>query len=55
MLLTDRQLAAGANIIEDYGNGEQFDTERYSFVLHIVLLLLVAWMTLLVLNSALSQ
>ncbi|PON82029.1 Zinc finger, RING-CH-type [Trema orientale] len=47
-------LASGdANIVEDYDGDEQSDSERYSFVLRIVLLLVVAWMTLLLFNSAL--
>ncbi|XP_004290591.1 PREDICTED: probable E3 ubiquitin ligase SUD1 [Fragaria vesca subsp. vesca] len=47
-------LASGdSNIAEEYDTDEQSDSERYSFVLRIVLLLVVAWMTLLVFNSAL--
>ncbi|KAF7127563.1 hypothetical protein RHSIM_Rhsim11G0163900 [Rhododendron simsii] len=38
---------------EDYDIDEQSDSERYGFVLRIVLLLVVAWMTLLIVNSAL--
>ncbi|KAF4374053.1 hypothetical protein F8388_007959 [Cannabis sativa] len=45
--------SADANVAEDYDVDEQSDSERYSFVLRIVLLLVVAWMTLLVFNSAL--
>ncbi|XP_048231358.1 probable E3 ubiquitin ligase SUD1 isoform X2 [Ricinus communis] len=46
-------LAAGnSNVAEDYDIDEQSDSE-YSFVLRIVLLLIVAWMTLLIFNSAL--
>ncbi|KAL6209805.1 hypothetical protein ACLB2K_020744 [Fragaria x ananassa] len=47
-------LASGdSNVAEEYDTDEQSDSERYSFVLRIVLLLVVAWMTLLVFNSAL--
>ncbi|PQQ03403.1 putative E3 ubiquitin ligase SUD1 [Prunus yedoensis var. nudiflora] len=47
-------LASGdSNVTEEYETDEQSDSERYSFVLRIVLLLVVAWMTLLVFNSAL--
>ncbi|TQD81818.1 hypothetical protein C1H46_032629 [Malus baccata] len=47
-------LASGDSIVtEEYDTDEQSDSERYSFVLRIVLLLVVAWMTLLVFNSAL--
>ncbi|KAJ7946073.1 E3 ubiquitin-protein ligase MARCH6 [Quillaja saponaria] len=46
-------LASGnLNIPEDYDNDEQSDSD-YAFVLRIVLLLVVAWMTLLIFNSAL--
>ncbi|XP_062025183.1 probable E3 ubiquitin ligase SUD1 isoform X2 [Rosa rugosa] len=46
-------LASGdTNAAEEYDTDEQSDSE-YSFVLRIVLLLVVAWMTLLVFNSAL--
>ncbi|KAM5549368.1 putative E3 ubiquitin ligase SUD1 [Rosa sericea] len=46
-------LASGdTNVAEEYDTDEQSDSE-YSFVLRIVLLLVVAWMTLLVFNSAL--
>ncbi|XP_012087495.1 probable E3 ubiquitin ligase SUD1 isoform X2 [Jatropha curcas] len=46
-------LAAGSsNAAEEDDSDEQSDSE-YSFVLRIVLLLIVAWMTLLVFNSAL--
>ncbi|XP_024162236.1 probable E3 ubiquitin ligase SUD1 isoform X2 [Rosa chinensis] len=46
-------LASGdANVAEEYDTDEQYDSE-YRFVLRIVLLLVVAWMTLLVFNSAL--
>ncbi|KAD4179247.1 hypothetical protein E3N88_27838 [Mikania micrantha] len=47
-----RQATADANFAEEAGGDEQPDSERYGFVLCIVLLLLVAWMTLLILNSA---
>ncbi|XP_022638778.1 probable E3 ubiquitin ligase SUD1 isoform X3 [Vigna radiata var. radiata] len=40
------------NAVEDYENDEQSDSD-YAFVLRIVLLLVIAWMTLLVFNSAL--
>ncbi|WCJ17737.1 RING/U-box superfamily protein [Euphorbia peplus] len=47
-------LAAGnSNASEEYDSDEQSDSDRYSFVLRIVLLLIVAWMTLLVFDSAL--
>lgn len=47
-------IASGdANVAEDYDGDEQSDSDRYSFVLRIVLLLVVAWMTLLIFNSAL--
>ncbi|XP_024029004.1 probable E3 ubiquitin ligase SUD1 isoform X3 [Morus notabilis] len=47
-------LASGdSNIAEDYDGDEQSDSDRYSFVLRIVLLLVMAWMTLLIFNSAL--
>ncbi|KDP25006.1 hypothetical protein JCGZ_23989 [Jatropha curcas] len=47
-------LAAGSsNAAEEDDSDEQSDSDRYSFVLRIVLLLIVAWMTLLVFNSAL--
>lgn len=48
------QVPASGNLSnEEYDNEEQTDSERYSFALRIVLLLVVAWMTLLVFNSAL--
>ncbi|KAI3755409.1 hypothetical protein L1987_55207 [Smallanthus sonchifolius] len=47
-----RQAAADANLAEEADGDEQPDSERHGFVLCIVLLLLVAWMTLLVFNSA---
>ncbi|XWS68048.1 hypothetical protein CRYUN_Cryun04dG0056900 [Craigia yunnanensis] len=47
-------LASGnSNVVEEFDGDEQTDSDRYSFVLHIVLLLVVAWMTLLIFNSAL--
>ncbi|KAF2294745.1 hypothetical protein GH714_015943 [Hevea brasiliensis] len=47
-------LASGdPNTAEECDSDEQSDSDRYSFVLRIVLLLVVAWMTLLVFNSAL--
>ncbi|GLT60425.1 hypothetical protein SLA2020_331920 [Shorea laevis] len=45
-------LASESNIMEEFDGDEQTDAE-YKFVLCIVLLLVVAWMTLLVFNSAL--
>ncbi|XP_049389600.1 probable E3 ubiquitin ligase SUD1 isoform X1 [Solanum stenotomum] len=48
-----RHAAASSNFVEDYDNEEQADPDRYAFVLRIVLLLVVAWMTLLLFNSAL--
>ncbi|KAJ6310504.1 hypothetical protein OIU76_015266 [Salix suchowensis] len=45
-------LAAGTSA-EDDEIDEQSDSDRYSFVLRIVLLLVVAWMTLLMFNSSL--
>lgn len=44
--------AGSTNSAEEYDGDEQSDSE-YSFVLRIVLLLVVAWMTLLIFNSAL--
>ncbi|KAF8404991.1 hypothetical protein HHK36_009886 [Tetracentron sinense] len=44
--------SGNSDIAEEYDGDEQADSE-YSFVLRIVLLLVVAWMTLLVFNSAL--
>ncbi|XP_030523105.1 probable E3 ubiquitin ligase SUD1 isoform X2 [Rhodamnia argentea] len=41
-----------SDVAEEYDSDEQSDSE-YSFVLRIVLLLMVAWMTLLIFNSAL--
>ncbi|KAJ0076905.1 hypothetical protein Patl1_35513 [Pistacia atlantica] len=54
-------LGSGAsNVSEEYDADDQTDSEyqslyfsRYGFVLRIVLLLVIAWMTLLVINSAL--
>ncbi|KAJ9159532.1 hypothetical protein P3X46_025037 [Hevea brasiliensis] len=45
-------LAGGSSNAAEYDSDEQSDSE-YSFVLRIVLLLVVAWMTLLIFNSAL--
>ncbi|EOX98307.1 RING/U-box superfamily protein isoform 2 [Theobroma cacao] len=46
-------LASGtSNVVEEFDGDEQTDSE-YGFVLRIVLLLVVAWMTLLIFNSAL--
>ncbi|KAK8626868.1 hypothetical protein V6N13_134498 [Hibiscus sabdariffa] len=48
------QLASeSSNAVEEFDGDEQTDSERYSFVLRIVLLLVIAWITLLVFNSAL--
>ncbi|KAK2665045.1 hypothetical protein Ddye_003619 [Dipteronia dyeriana] len=41
------------NVSEDIDGDEQSDSDRYGFVLRIVLLLVIAWMTLLVINSSL--
>ncbi|KAL8156195.1 hypothetical protein AgCh_001334 [Apium graveolens] len=51
-LNSNRNSEASANIADEYDNDEESDAE-YSFVLRIVLLWLMAWMTLLVFNSAL--
>ncbi|KAH6825984.1 RING/U-box superfamily protein [Perilla frutescens var. hirtella] len=48
-----RYLAANANSADELDGDELADPDRYAFVLRIVLLLVVAWMTLLVFNSAL--
>ncbi|CAK9178647.1 unnamed protein product [Ilex paraguariensis] len=49
-----RQTAVNSNFAEEYDDDdEQSDSDRYGFVLRIVLLLVVAWMTLLIFNSAL--
>ncbi|KAK9286304.1 hypothetical protein L1049_014694 [Liquidambar formosana] len=42
-----------SNVAEEYDGDEQSDSDRYGFVLRIVLLLVVAWMTLLIFNSSL--
>ncbi|KAI7729411.1 hypothetical protein M8C21_010249 [Ambrosia artemisiifolia] len=42
-----------ASFAEEDNDNEQSDSERYVFVLRIVLLLLAAWMTLLIFNAAL--
>ncbi|KAH9626059.1 hypothetical protein KSS87_001984 [Heliosperma pusillum] len=42
-----------SDMTDGYDGEEQSDSERYGFVFRIVLLLVVAWMTLLVFNSAL--
>ncbi|KAI3827981.1 hypothetical protein L1987_02070 [Smallanthus sonchifolius] len=47
-----RQAAADANLAEEADGDEQSDSGRSGFVLCIVLLLLAAWMTLLIFNSA---
>ncbi|XP_017256136.1 probable E3 ubiquitin ligase SUD1 isoform X2 [Daucus carota subsp. sativus] len=51
-LNSNRHLPANATSAEEFDGDEQSDSE-YSFVFRIVLLLVVAWMTLLVFNSAL--
>lgn len=48
-----RHITENANIAEEHVDDEQSEQDKYSFVIRIVLLLLVAWMTLLVFNSAL--
>ncbi|KAL8541428.1 hypothetical protein ACS0TY_002626 [Phlomoides rotata] len=48
-----RHVAANANPAEDLDADEPVDPDRWAFVLRIVLLLVVAWMTLLVFNSLL--
>ncbi|KAL8143754.1 hypothetical protein V2J09_016786 [Rumex salicifolius] len=47
------QASGDADTTGEYDGDEQSDSERYGFILRIVLLLIVAWMTLLVFNSAL--
>ncbi|KAL5790608.1 hypothetical protein ACOSQ2_005496 [Xanthoceras sorbifolium] len=50
----NRVVASGnSNVTDDYDGDDQSDSDRYGFVLRIVLLLVIAWMTLLVINSAL--
>ncbi|CAK8577471.1 unnamed protein product [Lathyrus sativus] len=49
----DLNRVTNADAGEDYENDEQSDSDSYAFVLRIVLLLVIAWMTLLVFNSAL--
>lgn len=48
-----RNAVGNANMSEELDNDEHSDTDRCSFVLRIVLLLVVAWMTLLIFNSSL--
>ncbi|PSS19207.1 E3 ubiquitin ligase [Actinidia chinensis var. chinensis] len=48
-----RHVLANSNLAEEDDGDEQSDSERYGFVLRIVLLLMVAWMTLLIVNSSL--
>ncbi|KAI5661108.1 hypothetical protein M9H77_20431 [Catharanthus roseus] len=48
-----RHVVANSHLAEELENEEHADTDRCSFVLRIVLLLIVAWMTLLIFNSAL--
>ncbi|KAJ9705091.1 hypothetical protein PVL29_003241 [Vitis rotundifolia] len=45
--------SGNSNITDEYDADDQSDSDRYGFVLRIVLLLVVAWMTLLIFNSAL--
>ncbi|KAE8723749.1 putative E3 ubiquitin ligase SUD1 [Hibiscus syriacus] len=48
-------LASGnSNVVEEFHGDERTDSDRYSFVHRIVLLLVVAWMTLLIFNSSLT-
>jgi len=49
----DRMVLANTDLAEESDSDEQTDSERYGFVLRIVLLLVMAWMTLLIVNSAL--
>ncbi|KAL2455602.1 putative E3 ubiquitin ligase SUD1 [Abeliophyllum distichum] len=51
----NRDINAGANasFAQEYDDDEPADPDRWGFVLRIVLLLLVAWMTLLIFNSVL--
>ncbi|KAF7144183.1 hypothetical protein RHSIM_Rhsim05G0086900 [Rhododendron simsii] len=48
-----RLVLANTDLEEEYDGDEPADSERYVFVLQIVLLLVMAWMTLLIVNSAL--
>uniref|UniRef100_A0A5B6Z9F5 RING-type E3 ubiquitin transferase n=1 Tax=Davidia involucrata TaxID=16924 RepID=A0A5B6Z9F5_DAVIN len=48
-----RHASGNTDLVEEYDGDEQSDSDRYGFVLRIVLLLVVAWMTLLIFNSAL--
>ncbi|CAO2813944.1 unnamed protein product [Amaranthus hypochondriacus] len=45
--------SVNSDVMEEYDGEEQSDSVRYKFVFRIVLLLVVAWMTLLVFNSVL--
>ncbi|XP_044489290.1 probable E3 ubiquitin ligase SUD1 [Mangifera indica] len=45
--------SGNSNVSEQYDADDLTDSEQYGFVLRIVLLLVIAWMTLLVINSAL--
>ncbi|XP_003607923.2 probable E3 ubiquitin ligase SUD1 isoform X1 [Medicago truncatula] len=49
----DLNRVTNADAGEDYDSDEQPDSDSYAFALRIVLLLVIAWMTLLVFNSAL--
>ncbi|KAL6494705.1 putative E3 ubiquitin ligase sud1 [Orobanche gracilis] len=46
-----RHVVANVSAIEEVGTGEHVDSDRLIFLLRIVLLLVVAWMTLLLFNS----
>ncbi|CAI9104634.1 OLC1v1003341C3 [Oldenlandia corymbosa var. corymbosa] len=46
-------VVADATLAEELENEEHSDTDRCSFILRIVLLLIVAWITLLIFNSSL--
>jgi E3 ubiquitin-protein ligase MARCH6 len=45
--------SGNSSAVDEYDADDQSDSDRYSFVLRIVLLLLAAWMTLLAFNSTL--
>ncbi|KAL7246898.1 hypothetical protein ACSBR2_001915 [Camellia fascicularis] len=47
-----RDVSANTNLAEEHDGDEQSNLDRYGFVLRIVLLLVIAWMTLLIVNSA---
>ncbi|KAA8545852.1 hypothetical protein F0562_020697 [Nyssa sinensis] len=48
-----RQASGSTYLTEEYDGNEQSDSDRHGFLLRIVLLLVIAWMTLLIFNSAL--